>query len=74
MLADEKLAEDPEGGLSLFSGATIPTGLCWRGGSISTLLHPEGQIDKKDGTDTKREKKPKSAVVPGYGFMDVVAI
>ena len=32
------------------------------------------QIDKKDGTDTKREKKPQSAVVPGYGFMDVVAI
>lgn len=33
------------------------------------------QIDKNDGTDTKREeKKPKSAVVPEYGFMDVVAI
>ena len=33
------------------------------------------QIDKKDGTDTKREEqKPKCAVVPGYGFMDVVAI
>ena len=31
VLTAEKLAKDLEGGLSLLSGAMIPTGLCWQG-------------------------------------------